>query len=44
MTASQTAMRTSYFYSVINILGEKISTVAFTEDYVGERLAKNSGI
>lgn len=38
MTASQTAMRTSYFYSVINILGEKISTVAFTEDYVGESI------
>ena len=38
MTASYASMRTAYFYHVINILGEYISTVTFIENYMGESI------
>ena len=41
MTASYASMRTAYFYHVVNILGEYISTVTFVENYMGESISSD---
>lgn len=38
MMSSQTSMRLTYFYSVIDIFGEDITTITFTEDYMGDSI------